>query len=149
MPLPRRTALLASAMFLVLTATACAQQFAIRLETDAPPMTAAETDRLAESTDTGALDDLSPAEAPVTRARLLSDLRTRGEHGTAAAELLTKGFPDETAAVPVLVRFCSVDGTAAVVVVEAYGTDGKGLPHRRLWVFDRAAGTVIRASSFR
>jgi hypothetical protein len=83
------------------------------------------------------------------RGQVLADLRTRGELGQRAADLLTVGFPERTAAVPVLVRASAVDGVDAVIVVEAFGSQGENLTHRRLWVFDLASGAVLRAASFR
>jgi hypothetical protein len=83
------------------------------------------------------------------RTTVLTQLRSQGAFGVRAADLLTIGFPAQTASVPVLVRGCAVDGVDAVLVVEAWGSSGGMLVHRRLWVFDRAKGTVIRASSFR
>jgi hypothetical protein len=80
---------------------------------------------------------------------VLSDLRTQGGFGERAADLLTVGFPDQTASVPVLVRGCSVDGVDAILVVEAFGSAQSMLVHRRLWVFDRATGELLRAASVR
>jgi hypothetical protein len=83
------------------------------------------------------------------RANVLADLRTRGSLGRRAADLLTIGFPARTASVPVLVRACLVDGKDAILVVEAYGSPGGTLTHRRLWVFDRVSGALLLAASFR
>jgi hypothetical protein len=83
------------------------------------------------------------------RASVLSQLRAKGGLGARAADLLTTGFPARTPSVPVLVRGSHVDGVDAVIVVEAFGSAGGMLVHRRLWVFDRATGSVLRAVSIR
>jgi len=120
----------------------------VRFEASGAPLTSAGAEKLAASTDIGALSRVTTAEAPSLRDEMLAQLRAEGAAGVRAAELLTAGFPERTASVPVLVRDCSVDGIAAVVVVEAYGDTGKTLTHRRLWVFDRATGAILRAASF-
>jgi hypothetical protein len=120
----------------------------VRLETAGTPLTSADAERLAASTDIRAFASVETSRAPALRAAALQDLRANGEAGTRAAELLTEGFPAQTASVPVLVRFCAVDGTEAVVVVEAYGDAGGVIKHRRLWVFDLTSGALLRAASF-
>lgn len=133
-----------------LAVTACApHRFALVVEDPGAALTAKSAEALAASTDISALANVPAADAPAMRTRTLAELRSKGADGARAADDLTAGFPAKTAAVPVLVRFCSVDGTPAIVVVEAFGQTGGDLTHRRLWVFDRATGTVIRAASFR
>jgi hypothetical protein len=99
--------------------------------------------------------DLSPAEgidvahAPDARVDVLVWLRGRGSAGEHVASLLTVGFPERTAAVPVLVRVGDVDGVRSVVVVEAIGDASGPLTWRRLWVFDYATGGVVLSSTYR
>jgi hypothetical protein len=121
----------------------------VRLETAGAALTSSAAEQLAASTDISALASVTSAEAPALRARMLAQLRAQGETGARVAELLTTGFPERTASVPVLVRICAVDGADAVVVVEAFGDVGGPLTHRRLWVFDRSSGAILRAASFR
>ncbi|HEY5517505.1 MAG TPA: hypothetical protein VIL15_04480 [Coriobacteriia bacterium] len=133
---------------LVVAACGSAAAPTVRLETAAAPLTSAAAERLAASTDISALSAVASTDAPALRDDMLAQLRTEGAVGTRAAELLTTGFPKRTASVPVVVRECTVDGVDAVVVVEAYGDAGKTLTHRRLWVFDRTTGAILRAASF-
>jgi hypothetical protein len=136
---------------LVLTAVAagCAARYELRFETSGSPLTGPQAEQLAATTDISTLASVTTTDAIVMRTKVLSDLRTRGELGQRTADLLTVGFPERTAAVPVLVRACTVDGVEAVLVVEAFGEEGGTLTHRRLWVFDRASGGILRAASFR
>jgi hypothetical protein len=120
----------------------------VRFETGGAPLTSAAAETLAASTDIRAFASVTSTDAPALRAEVLEQLRAKGDAGVRAAELLTKGFPARTASVPVLVRLCAVDGIDAVVVVEAFGDAGATLTHRRLWIFDRATGALLRAASF-
>jgi hypothetical protein len=118
------------------------------LETDGAPLDTAGVQQLARTADIGPADGIDAEQAPEARTRVLADLRTRGDIGDHAASLLTAGFPEKTAAIPVLVRACTVDGRKAIVVVEAYGSTTGALTHRRLWVFDSTSGAIILASSY-
>jgi hypothetical protein len=150
--LPRRTlAMIAIVLGLAATAAAvgCSPRYELRLETSGPAITGLAAEQLASSTDISTLAGVTATDAVGMRTQVLSDMRTKGELGQRAADLLTVGFPERTTAVPVLVRACPVDGVDAVLVVEAFASDGGNLVHRRLWVFDRASGAVLRAASFR
>lgn len=147
----RRCALVALLLATVLALGGCATARPFRLIY--VPSGAAISDiqahRLASTTDISALASVTTTDAPALRDTVLRDLRTRGALGQRAADLLTQGFPARTAAVPALVRFCTVDGVSAVVVVEAFGDAHGTLTHRRLWIFDRSTGAIIGAASFR
>jgi hypothetical protein len=145
-----RARLVMAVVLSALALAACGQGSlpGVRLETEGAPLTAAGAERLAASTDIRAFASVETSRAPALRASALQELRASGEAGTRAAELLTAGFPEQTASVPVLVRFCQIDGVDAVVVVEAYGDAGGMITHRRLWVFDRNSGALLRAASF-
>lgn len=144
-----RPALACLALALAFAATACSAPFSVALEAFGPPLTTAQADRLADTTGTGAVSGISKADAPALRETVLADLRTRGQVGVRAADLLTIGFPESTAAVPLIVRACPVDSVEAIVVVEAFAGSAGSLTSRRLWVFDRATGDVLHAASFR
>jgi hypothetical protein len=149
---PMRARLALAAFLSALVLAACARVAAppsVIWEPSGASSTATATEQLATSTDISALASVSSTDAPALRAQMLTQLRGKGATGTRAAELLTAGFPARTASVPVLVRLCKVDGVDAVVVVEAFGDLGGTLTHRRLWVFDRGSGAIIRAASFR
>lgn len=145
----RRTLVPIAVVFLLITAAAgCAARYELRFETSGSPLTGPQAEQLAATTDISTLASVTTTDAVAMRTKVLSDLRTRGELGQRTADLLTVGFPERTAAVPVLVRACAVDGVDAVLVVEAFGGVGGTLTHRRLWVFDRASGQILRAASF-
>ena len=148
--MPRRAlALIVIALGIAAIATGCAARFELRVEESGPTLTGLEAERLAAGTDIGALASVTATDAVAMRTKVLSGLRTRGNLGQRAADLLTIGFPEHTASVPVLVRASTVDGVDSIIVVEAFGSDGGLLTHRRLWVFDRASGAITRAASFR
>jgi hypothetical protein len=130
-------------------AAGCAPRFELRFETSGPALTGDAAQQLAATTDISALAGVTTTEAVTMRASVLADLRTSGSLGRRTADLLTIGFPARTPSVPVLVRACPVDGKDAILVVEAYGSPGGTLTHRRLWVFDRASGALLLAASFR
>jgi hypothetical protein len=144
-----RPVLAALALALTLAVAACSGPFSVTFEPAGPPLTTAQSDRLADTTSTRSLSGTKEADAPALRETVLSDLRTRGQAGVRAADLLTIGFPESTAAVPLIVRACAVDGVDAIVVVEAFAGRTGDLTSRRLWVFDRSSGDVLHAASFR
>lgn len=140
-----------TALMLLLAATVALVGCTARgpvLETDGAPLDTAGVEQLAKAADLAPADGIDVEQAPDARTRVLAELRTRGAIGDRAASLLTAGFPERTAAIPVLVRVCTVDGRRAIVVVEAYGSAAGPLTHRRLWVFDAKTGAIIRASSY-
>lgn len=147
-----RTRLIAAMAMLavaLLSAGCGSHRFALIYQSAGAPLTSKAAASLAASTDISALAGITAKDAPALRSRVLADLRAKGADGARVADVLTAGFPQRTAAVPVLVRLCAVDGTQAIVVVEAFGEAGSTLTHRRLWVFDRATGALVRAVSFR
>ncbi len=76
------------------------------------------------------------AEARQFRHQALSDLRSQGGDAAAAADLITKTFPDSTPGVPVAIQNVTFEGTPALVVVELIGPKGGQLVDERLWVID-------------
>jgi hypothetical protein len=149
-PVPRRAlAIIAIALGLAVVASGCTPHYELRFETSGAPLTGPQAEQHASGVDIATLASVTATDAVAMRTRVLADLRTRGDLGTRAADLLTAGFPARTTAVPVLVRASTVDAIDAIIVVEAFGGAGENLVHRRLWVFDRATGAVVRAASFR
>lgn len=149
MPVRMRLSILAALAAALLVLPGCTPAYRLTVEPSGPAITGQQAQSLAASTDISALASVGATDAPAMRTAVLTQLRAQGAFGARAADLLTIGFPAKTASVPALVRGCAVDGVDAVLVVEAWGSSGGMLVHRRLWVFDRAKGTVIRASSFR
>jgi hypothetical protein len=140
----RATALLLTALVLA----SCTARTGVTFEPTAAPMTMTQVEQKARSVSLEAVSGLDKTDAPAAREKVLVDLRTRGAEGQRAAELLTKGFPQDTPSVPVWVGVSTVDGVRSIVAVEAYpDTNGK-LVWRRLWVFDMDSGAVRLAASF-
>lgn len=86
------------------------------------------------------------SDAVELRHDALVSLRKRGGDAAAAADLITRTFPADTRSVPVYVERAAVDGTSALVVVEATGPKNGTLNAKRMWVFDDQ-GDVIFAST--
>jgi hypothetical protein len=149
MHLPRLSALLAAVIALALVAGCAAKPYEVAFQDKGAALTGKAAEELAAGSDVGPLAKVKVSDAASMRSEVLEQLRAKGESGAKAATLLTEGFPPDTAAVPLLVRYSSVDGTSAVVVVEAFGDSGGTLVHRRLWVFAVQSGSVVRAASFR
>jgi hypothetical protein len=149
-PVRVRVALVATLASTLLFAAGCGTRaFQLRVVTDGAPLTVVQADQLAASTDISALASVSSTDAAAMRTSVLTRLRSQSDFGARAADMLTAGFPAKTSSVPVLVQASKVSGVDAIVVVEAFGSAGGKLAHRRLWIFDRATGALIRASSFR
>jgi len=128
---------------------ACSASFAPRLVENGGAMTMREAEGLAESADLSRVSGIDVAHAPDARVDALVWLRRQGAVGDRAATLLTVGFPDRTAAVPLIVEVATVDGVRSLVVVEAFGGSSGPLTYRRLWVFDLATGDVRGSAAFR
>jgi len=121
---------------------------------DGGTLTSTEVDELAKTADLSQVSSIDVADAPEARTDVLVWLRTKGADGARAASLLTKGFPDRTAAVPVLVEVALVDGVRSLIVVEAaqgietaQGVAG-ALTAKRLWLFEFESGSLIRSATF-
>lgn len=134
---------------LSVTLTGCAHPFEPSLVTTRATLSVKSAETIAATADISALSGAKAADAARERQSVLQRLRSRGALGTRAAELLTAGFPGDTPAIPVLVRACDMNGTDAILIVEAFGDAGGALVHRRLWVFDRSTGALLRATSIR
>jgi hypothetical protein len=111
-------------------------------------LTAKQVDELSATADLSGVSGVDIEHAPDVRTDALVWLRGRGGDGDRAASLLTQGFPDRTAAVPVLVEIAEVDGVRSLIAVEAAGgKDGK-LSVRRLWLFELESGKLLRSGTF-
>jgi hypothetical protein len=131
---------------LAIAAAGCGSAVDISFDESGEPLSLAQVEVLARQADLSPADGIDVAHAPDARVDVLVWLRGRGSAGEHAASLLTVGFPERTAAVPVLVR---VDGVRSVVVVEAVGGASGPLTWRRLWVFDYATDRVVLSATYR
>lgn len=109
-----------------------------------------EGDAYTATTIATAFESVAPSQfagKPVSDARqfrheALSELRGQGGDAAAAADLITKTFPDSTQGVPVAVQDATFEGAPALVVVELIGPKGGQLVDERLWVIS-ADGDVL------
>lgn len=143
------TIIVLASVLLALVLGGCTTAYRLTVVPSGGDLNALTADALATSTDISALASVTTTEAPAMRTTALEQLRTQGAFGQRAADLLTIGFPERTASVPVLVRGSKFNGVDSIVVVEAWGSAGGRLLHRRLWVFARVSGEMLRAASFR
>lgn len=99
--------------------------------------------------DVAAAEKISTDEVANVRKEVLVDLRLQGDDGSAVADLLTRGFPADTAAVPVIVELAEFEGKDSWVIIEVWGDESGTLDHRRIWVFDRETGALVASASKR
>lgn len=134
-------------MVLLATLLAACARTGVVFEPNAGSLTMAQVEQKARTVSLASASGVEKSEAPAAREKVLIDLRTRGADGERAAALLTKGFPQDMASVPVWVGVASVDGTRSVIAIEAYPNKQGRLAWRRLWVFDLSTGAVRLAAS--
>jgi hypothetical protein len=115
---------------------------------DGGSLTSAQVDELAAAADLSPIRGVGLEQAPDVRTDVLVWLRGRGPDGDRAASLLTRGFPERTAAVPVHVEIAQVDGARSLIVVDAAGGKSGALDLKRLWLFDMASGRLLRSTTF-
>jgi len=96
--------------------------------------------------DISRFEERATADAPDLRHAALTSLRKNGDDASGVADLLTRTFEPSTRGVPVYVELASIDGTEAVIVVEATGPKSGRLDSKRLWALD-TDGNVILARS--
>lgn len=105
---------------------------------------------VARTADVSKVKDVDVEDASEARSQALVAIRREGgEEAGRLADLLTRDFPENTRSVPVLVEDATVDGVPAWIVVEAWGGRTGRLTHRRVWVFSRDNGRLLRSASFR
>ena len=111
--------------------------------------TTAQVEDAAQATSLGDATRITREQAPAERQKALARLRGTGAAGVAVADLITKLFPADTAAVPVRVELAKVGGTDALNILEAApGRDGT-LTTRRLWILSYPDGQVLDSVSTR
>ena len=126
---------------------ACAPGVVVEYVPDGGSYTAESIDDLLGSVDLGSAIRVSAEDATPARQEALASLRRHGTDASALADTLTRDFPVDVAAVPVLVERGRYEGDPAWIVVEAWGEPGGKLTHRRLWVFDYDTRMVVAARS--
>lgn len=89
------------------------------------------------------LSNVPVLDAEARRHDALVSLRTQGGSAAEAAELITKTFPTDTAAVPYYVEQATYEGTDALVLIEAMGPPGGTLSDRRTWVLSNDGDVLI------
>lgn len=104
---------------------------------------------VARAVDIEVLADVEFGQISDTRQAYLASLRGHGPDANRLADTLTRDFPLDTAAVPVLVEDAVLDGAPVWLIVEAWAEDGGVLEHRRLWIFDRETLDLRDSLSFR
>jgi hypothetical protein len=145
--IPLRTLGVACALAVFLLAGCAGSRLTVGESTASYTMKQAE--ELARTTPVGSTSSVNTNAAVDLRQQTLVDLRRQGAKGSTVADLLTKGFPAETPAVPILAESATVDGRPSILVVEATPGAGGKLTSRRLWVFDTKTGQVTGSASFR
>jgi hypothetical protein len=145
-PLPATALSIAAA--LLLPAAGCAPGPQIPFVRSDKSYTIAQAEEYARSIPLGTISSTKTDQATEARSKTLAALRMQGSEAAKVADLLTKGFPVQSRAVPVRVEAATVDGRPAYIVVEVTGRPGGTLTSRRVWVFDASSGAVMGSASF-
>lgn len=138
------TLMLAAAMLL-----GCSRSFTPRFVPDGGTLNSADVESMTQNVELSPVAGIDVEHAPDARTDALVWLRRQGALGDRAATLMTVGFPDRTAAVPLVVEIAQVDGVRSLVVIEAFGGASGALVFRRLWLFDLETGDLLRSTAFR
>ena len=141
-----------SALVLMLAGTilsGCTRSFTPRFVPDGGTLSSADVESMTQSVDLSPVAGIDVEHAPDARTDALVWLRRQGSSGDRAATLMTMGFPDRTAAVPLIVEIAQLDGVRSLVVIEAFGKASGPLSYRRLWLFDLETGDLLRSTAFR
>ena len=127
----------------------CGRDVAIEYIPEGGSYTLAEAAAVAQAADISALADVSSDAIAKTRQEYLTELRGLGSDASLIADALTRDFPLDTAAVPVLIEGSIVESRPVWLIVEAWAEDGGTLSHRRLWLLDRETFALVDSMSFR
>lgn len=128
-----RYGLLAATVALCLAVTGCAQP-RVSFSQSETNYDRASASALLQSTSTTEIADEPTARAKQLRLNALTDLRSEGAAGRAAAQVITKVVPNDDKTVPVYIERARFEGKDALLVIEAYGRPAEKLDSARLWV---------------
>jgi hypothetical protein len=131
----------ACSLLIALLVAGCARNDVTYVDGGASYSTASLTS-VFDQADASRLRSTPVSQASALRHKALTRLRAKGNGAAQAADLITGVFPVDTAGVPIYVERASVDGTQAVVLVEAIGPKGGTLSTKRVWALG-ADGSVI------
>lgn len=144
-----RTASIFSVLVALALLAGCGNPAAVEFEPSGGAYDPASIENLLANADAGAAGEVTTEEAPSVRQEALVELRKQGDDASGVADLLTRGFPQDTAAIPILVEAASFEGTPVWVIVEAWGDPEGKLEHRRAWVFGQETGDLLYTASRR
>jgi hypothetical protein len=99
-------------------------------------------DALFESAHQSELVGRPASDSSALRQHALAALRSEGDRGSAAADLITETFPADTRGVPAYVEWAEFEGTPSLLLMELTGPPGDPLDDVRLWVIDES-GNVL------
>jgi hypothetical protein len=138
-----------AALFAALALVGCSGSITATFEPDGGAYDDTALEDLLNGYDLGDAADVATVDSVGIREDVLIDLRTKGDDAGAVADILTRDFPVETEAVPVLIEAGTYAGTDSWIVLEAWGDDDGNLTHARVWVFDRESGSLLYSASRR
>jgi hypothetical protein len=147
--IPFRAAALSIAAAILVPATGCVSGPQVPFVRSDKSYTVSQAQEWARSISLGAASSIQTDQATEARQKALAALRVQGTEPGRAADMLTRGFPAQSRAVPVRVEAATVAGRPAYIVVEATGRPGGTLTSRRVWVFDAATGAVMGSASYK
>jgi len=136
-------------LIIALTLVGCGRGVTIEYIPEGGTYSMADLEGLAHDVDIAVLEDVASSEIGETRQKYLTALRGHGEQASIVADTLTRDFPVDTLAVPLLVESGVVDEQNVWIVVEAWAEEGSTLLHRRVWLLDRDTMALVNSLSFR
>ena len=101
---------------------------------------------LLANADTSRFAQRPTSDADALRHTALTALRRRAASGSAAADLITRTFPQAARGVPVYVELGSYDGTPATILIEATGPENGTLAMKRLWIIGEDGRVLLAAT---
>lgn len=96
-----------------------------------------------DDADISRFEERPTSDASDLRHAALTSLRKKGEGASGVANLLTRTFEPGTRGVPVYIELASLEGTEAVIVVEATGPRSGRLDSKRLWALDTDGNVIL------
>lgn len=145
----RIAAVSTAVLIIALALSGCGGHATIAYIPDGSTYATEDLESVAMAVDLSVLEDVTPDLIPETRQEYLTDLRSHGDEAGLVADTLTRDFPLDTLAVPLLVESATVEDQEVWLVVEAWAEEGSSLSHRRLWLLDRDTLILVDSLSFR
>ena len=115
-------------------------------DAQAGTLTTAQLKSKLDGTDASKLRRVAVTEAHERRNHALASIR-KEEGGSQVADVLTTAFSGGNAGVPLYIGVGTFSGEKVIIVIEAYGSKGGTLDHKRLWVLSMSGSPLFSTAS--